>query len=237
MPGALGGPALPPAARGPVVRHRTRVAPLNPRGPPPVATRAGAARAIAPAPQAAAGPHDVQELYEAGLCAWLLTFHPPARRDGAVRGNPGSTEVAGAAAKEKVVRPRDARRRESRAATGARETRGEEEEAGLDGRGPRATGTTTAGLSAVSGVVGVSVVGVSLAAQESALRKLVQNLRLRDFHDEELLAALADLEDGVLARRKEASSWIGTGRRSRPVRWTGPPRTQTRAFGARTRPS
>ena len=32
-------------------------------------------------------------------------------------------------------------------------------------------------------------------------------MRLRDFHDEELLAALTDLEDEVLARRKEASSW------------------------------
>ena len=86
-------------------------------------------------------------------------------------------------------------RAEKPVGTGARETRGEEEEAGSDGTRTAADGD------------GGGVVGVSLVAQESALRKLVQNLRLRDFHDEELLAALADLEDGVLARRKEASSW------------------------------
>lgn len=33
------------------------------------------------------------------------------------------------------------------------------------------------------------------------------NLKLRDFTDEELTGALTDLEEGVLVRRKEASSW------------------------------
>ena len=35
----------------------------------------------------------------------------------------------------------------------------------------------------------------------------MQNLKLRDFTDEELTGALTDLEEGVLARQKEASSW------------------------------
>ena len=169
----------------------------------PVATRAGAARAIAPLLKVAAGPHNVQELYEAGLCAWLLTFHPPAcdamARCGVIR---GLMEVAGAAAKEKVVRVATLALRNLASATGARETRGEEE------GGAGSDETRTAGDGGGGGGVGVSgVVGVSLVAQESALRKLVQNLWLRDFHDEELLSALADLEDGVLARRQEASSW------------------------------
>jgi V-type H+-transporting ATPase subunit H len=180
----------------PAPSHTTRAVPscvaalaslLSIREVRPIAHRAGAVDAIAPLLRRNAGPHDVQEIYEAALCAWLLTFHPPARdamaRLGCVR---GLMDVAGTAAKEKVARVATLALRNL-----ARFT------SGGGGDDDDAVPTTS----------GSVVVGTSLAAQEEALRKLVQNLRLRDFHDEELLAALTDLEDEVLARRKEASSW------------------------------
>jgi len=75
------------------------------------------------------------------------------------------------------------------------------------GRG-RSEGAGHGDGSEASGPLGSdSLSSADLIADEAALRKVVQNLKLRDFTDEELTGALTDLEGGVLARQKEASSW------------------------------
>ena len=67
--------------------------------------RAGAVPLLAPLLRSCTGPHNMQLLYEATLCMWLLSFHPPAAAQMAVgAGALGLIEVARTAAKEKVVR-------------------------------------------------------------------------------------------------------------------------------------
>ena len=50
-------------------------------------------------------------------------------------------------------------------------------------------------------------VGDNFTAVDESLRKLVHNLSLRGFEDEELASTLAELDEDLRARRKEASSW------------------------------
>ena len=72
----------------------------------PVAFRHGALGLLAPTLRsAAAGPHNVQLLYDAGLAVWLLTFYAPAAEGTVASGAlAGLIETARGASKEKVVR-------------------------------------------------------------------------------------------------------------------------------------
>lgn len=155
----------------------------------PLVARMGGVSLLAPLLRSCTGPHNIQELYEATLCMWLLTFCPPAvaamARSGAVA---GLMEVARSATKEKVVRV---------AVLALRNIA--EGGAGGEGNASRFDDNEPSG----SGAGG----GSAMIADETALRKVVQNLKLRGFTDEELAGALSDLEDGVLVRQKEASSW------------------------------
>ena len=172
----------------------------------PLVVRAGGVALLSPLLRSCSGPHNIQLHYEATLCVWLLTFHPPAlaamARTGAVT---GLMEVARTASKEKVVRVAVLALRNIAEGGGGGGGGGADTRAGAE-----------EGSSSSSAAVGVSVSGGGdaaaasaeyLIADETALRKVVQNLKLRDFTDEELTGALTDLEDGVLLRQKEASSW------------------------------
>jgi len=50
-------------------------------------------------------------------------------------------------------------------------------------------------------------VGDNFTAVDESLRKVVNNLSLRGFEDEELSSTLTELDEDLRARRKEASSW------------------------------
>ena len=56
----------------------------------PLVTRSGGVELLAPLLRSCTGPHNMQLHYEATLCVWLLTFHPPAlaamAQSGAVSG-------------------------------------------------------------------------------------------------------------------------------------------------------
>jgi hypothetical protein len=66
----------------------------------PLVLRSGGVALLAPLLRSCTGPHNMQLHYEATLCVWLLTFHPPAlaamARSGAVM---GLMEVARTASK------------------------------------------------------------------------------------------------------------------------------------------
>lgn len=55
--------------------------------------------------------------------------------------------------------------------------------------------------------VGGDAVGDNFTAVDESLRKVVSNLSLRGFEDEELKSTLAELDEDLRARRKEASTW------------------------------
>ena len=141
-------------------------------------------------------------LYEATLCVWLLTFHPPAlvamARGGTVG---GLMEVARTAAKEKVVRVAVLALRNIAEGVegGDAATRG--------ARGGDASGSGSGSTSSGGGVGDGSTSHELVALDEAALKRIVENLKLKGFADEELAGALVDLEEGVLVRHKEASSW------------------------------
>ena len=136
----------------------------------PAAWRHGALGLLAPTLRSAsAGPHNVQQLYDAALAVWLLTFHPPAAEGTLASGAlAGLLETARSAGKEKVVRVALAALRNlllSPAAPGAK------------------------------------------AAVEAAAGRLAAGLRLKAFHDEEVVEGICVLEEHAAAGAKAAGSF------------------------------
>lgn len=167
----------------------------------PLVTHSGGVALLTPLLRGAAGPHNMQMLYEAALCVWLLTFHPPALTAMARGGTVGGLmEVARTATKEKVVR----------VAVLALRNIAEGVEGG-DAATRGARGGDASGSGSRSTASGATAGGSSshelVALDEAALKRIVANLKLKGFADEELAGALVDLEEGVLVRHKEASSW------------------------------
>lgn len=167
----------------------------------PLVTHSGGVALLTPLLRGAAGPHNMQMLYEAALCVWLLTFHPPALTAMARGGTVGGLmEVARTATKEKVVR----------VAVLALRNIAEGVEGG-DAATRGARGGDASGSGSRSAASGATAGGSSshelVALDEAALKRIVANLKLKGFADEELAGALVDLEEGVLVRHKEASSW------------------------------
>jgi len=147
-------------------------------------------------------PHDVQALYESTLCLWFLTFHPPATREMARSGVviPALMDVARTAAKEKVARVAVLALSEIvAAASGGRRGR-------VDADAPSPRGDAGGDAGDAEDENGSSVVPL-VGMDEVALGKVVASLKLRGFADEELGAALGDLETGAAARLREATSW------------------------------